>query len=350
MGIIKIPTEAAYKFKTNVAKIFETGNLAEGFWNSELSELTKRYTKANTAVPFASNGSGLLAILLLLKRYKKYKNIFIQANTMYGVKTIAVTSGLNYLGAAPCCISSLMPSLEQVKKFVAQIEEPEKTIFLLTHIGGIVNPDIKSIASFCEEVGVALIEDCAHSLGSTLGNKHTGLFGLAGAYSLYATKAIAAGEGGIVVTNDSELGDMLNRFNIYDRFDQVQEIGVNFRVSEIQALFSYCMLEMSEEIIKNKDKIAQKYIDACIQSNISIINPHEAGQRGNHYKFTLIAKNDAEQEFRSITNRTSPVYNYRLGEDPMSIASRHICLPIWYDLESCVVEETVNQLLTLSAV
>ena len=52
--------------------------------------------------PFCSNGAGLLAILMLLKRYRGYENIFIQSNTMYGVKTIAITSGLKYLGAADC--------------------------------------------------------------------------------------------------------------------------------------------------------------------------------------------------------------------------------------------------------
>lgn len=349
MGIIKIPKEAAHKFQMNVSEIFETGNLAEGYWNAKLADYTKSYTRAHFAVPFASNGSGLLAILLLLKRYRNYKNIFIQANTMYGVKTIALTSGLNYLGAATCCISSLMPSLEQVKEFVGKLEEPEKTVFLLTHIGGIVNPDIKAIALFCKDVGIALVEDCAHSFGSTLDGEHTGLFGIAGAYSLYATKAIAAGEGGIVVTNDSDLGSMLGKFNIYDRFEQVQEIGVNFRVSEIQALFSYCMCEMSEAIIHNKDKIAQYYIEACNQAGIEIINPYKAGQKGNHYKFTIIAEFDADAEFKCITNRTSPVYNYRLGEDPMSIATRHICLPIWYDLETEVVEQTVDQLVSLNA-
>ena len=84
----------------------------------------------------------------------------------------------------------------------------------------------------CEKAGIALVEDCAHSLGSTLENHHTGGYGIAGVYSLYATKAISAGEGGIAITNDSDLAKMLSRFNIYDRFDQKQEIGINLDSSE----------------------------------------------------------------------------------------------------------------------
>ena len=69
------------------------------------------------------------------------------------------------------------------------------------------------------------MEDCAHSFGSTLNGKHSGLFGDAGVYSFYATKAIPVGEGGIVVTNDAKIGEMIIDFSIYDRFDQKVKNG-----------------------------------------------------------------------------------------------------------------------------
>ena len=345
MGMIKVPPSVIEKFYHHVPEIFESGNLAEGEWNAKLGEFFRSYSKAHSAVPFSSNGAGLLAVLKLLKRYRKYEQIFIQSNTMYGVKTIAITSGMTYLGAVPCSIPSLMPSIQQVKEFINQLEKPERTVFLLSHIGGIVNPDIEAIAATCESSGVALVEDCAHSLGSTLNGHHSGLYGDVGVYSLYATKAIAAGEGGIAVTNDEELGEMLARFNIYDRFEQQQDVGVNFRISEMQALFSLSMCECSEEIILNKSEIATKYMAACDTANIEYVDPYQNGQRGNHYKFTLIASVNADKEFRKITNRTSPVYNYALGNDPDSIATRHICLPVWYALEDEVINNTIKQLL-----
>lgn len=345
MGMIKVPALAIQKFEANYPDIFSTGNLAEGKWNIALSDFFRRYTGSPAVTPFSSNGAGLLAVLVLLKRYRGFKKIFIQSNTMYGVKTIAVTSGLDYLGAVPCSIPSLMPTASQVRAFVDTLEDPAKTVFMMSHIGGIVNPDIVEIAAICKAVGIALVEDCAHSVGATLNGSHTGLFGVAGVYSLYATKAISAGEGGIAVTHDAELGEQLDRFVIYDRFDQRQDVGVNFRVSELQALFSLCMCELTEEIIANKQAIADRYIEACVSSGFSFVNPCESGQRGNHYKFTLIAENSADEEFRKIKNRTSPVYNYSLGEDPMQIVDRHICLPIWYELDEAVVEETVFQLL-----
>ncbi|MGE5466092.1 MAG: DegT/DnrJ/EryC1/StrS family aminotransferase [Ignavibacteria bacterium] len=345
--MIKIPQAAVDKFSRNFPEIFASGSLAEGKWNAALSAHFKAYAGAACAVPFSSNGSGLLAILAVLKRYRGFENVFIQSNTMYGVKTIAITSGLRYLGAVPCAMPSLMPTLAQVKEFIASIEKPERSVFLTSHIGGIVNPDIEAIAEACRAAGVALVEDCAHSLGATLNGKHTGLFGLAGVYSLYATKAIAAGEGGIAVTDDADLGDKLARFVIYDRFDQKQDIGVNFRISELQALFSLAMSELSEEIIANKAAIADRYIEACRAAGIAYVDPYAGGQRGNHYKFTLLADRNAATEFAAIRNRTSPVYDYALGADPQDIAKRHICLPIWYGLEESVIGETIAQVQSL---
>jgi dTDP-4-amino-4,6-dideoxygalactose transaminase len=347
MGMIKIPNEAILKFENHYNEIFSTGNLAEGKWNKELSNFFTEYTGANYAMPFSSNGSGLLSILMLLKKHRGYKKIFIQSNTMYGVKTIAISSGLEFIGSVPCSIPSLMPSAKQLLDFLNSLNDTEDCVFLLSHIGGIVNPDIVEIADICKKRGVALVEDCAHSLGATLNGKHTGLFGVAGVYSLYATKAIAAGEGGISVTNDEEIGRLIEKFQIYDRFEQKEEIGVNFRISELQALFSLSICELSEKIIENKSKIAQRYIAACKESNIEFVDPYQNGQRGNHYKFSIIAKVDSRNEFILIKNRTSPVYDYTLGDDPYNIKTRHICLPIWYELEESIVKETVQQVLNL---
>lgn len=347
MAMIKIPQSATEKFAKHYPQIIESGSLAEGEWNKKLSAFFREYTHAAYAAPFSSNGSGLLAILMLLKSYRKYEHVFIQDNTMYGVKTIAITSGLNYLSEVDCSLPNLMPTFSQVEAYINNLQSPEKTVFLLTHIGGIVNPDIAQIAELCKAKGVALVEDCAHSLGATINGKHTGLFGVGGVYSLYATKAVAAGEGGIVVSNDLELGTMLDKFLIYDRFDRKQTIGVNFRVSELQALFSYCVCELSEMIIENKSKIAEAYINVCKAKGISYVDPYQNGQRGNHYKFSLVAKNDVNEEFAGITQRTSPVYDYIIGRDINNIRSKHICLPIWYDLDAEIIAKTVQELQAL---
>ncbi|SVD16718.1 uncharacterized protein METZ01_LOCUS369572 [marine metagenome] len=63
------------------------------------------------------------------------------------------------------------------------------------------------------------------------------------------------------------------------------------------------------------------------------------------YKFILLSRNEnPEQDFHNIKTRTSPVYNYCLGDDKCEIMNRHVCLPIWYGLEDSTLDNVVSEL------
>lgn len=345
MGIIKIPDNAVKYFNEKSIEIFDTGELAEGKWNSQVAEWARSYTLAPHALAVNSNGAGLFTLLQILRKYRSKTRVFLQGNTMYGVRTLAISSGLELCGYVDCSIDNLMPTYKQVAGFIDGLERADECVFLITHIGGWVNPDIERIADLCKEKGITLVEDCAHSLGSTLKGKHTGLFGDAGVYSLYATKAIPAGEGGIIVTNDQELYEIASKFVIYDRFDQELDIGINLRMSEINALLVHAVVREIDSIIKNKMRIAERYTEACLKYGWEYIDPVANEQRSNLYKFILLSRSDQPiQEFCQITKRTSPVYDYALGRDQSEIIKRHICLPIWYSLEDQVVNGVVDEL------
>ena len=75
------------------------------------------------------------------------------------------------------------------------------------------------------------------------------------------------------------------------------------------------------------------------------LHPTENGQRSNLYKFILVTNaEDPKKDFYQIKSRTSPVYDYSLGNDEDNIKERHICLPIWYQLENTSVENVTNEL------
>ncbi len=344
MGMIKLPQKSIKFFEKNFNLIFESGNLAEGPWNKEICAWATNYTGASFSEVFNSNGSGIFSILSVLMKFRGKTDFFIQSNTMYGVKAMGNASGLNFLGSVPCSFETLMPSVEQVLDFLQNLKNPNSSVFLLTHIGGWVNPDIEKIIEVCDQYGVVVVEDCAHSLGATLNGKHTGSFGIAGVYSLYATKAVPVGEGGIMITNDQELSDLVSRFIIYDRFQQEMDLGVNLRMSELNALLAYAVLLYTEDIIKDKQKAAKIYMNACDKKNLQYIDPFSNGQRSNLYKFILLRNDQSLVSLDSITSRTSPVYDYSLGEDPENVSSSHICLPIWYMLDKSVIDETVSQI------
>jgi perosamine synthetase len=343
--MIKIPQSAVEFFKQNIDEIFSTGNLAEGKWNQELSNLVTEYCGIKHATPTSSNGSGLVALMLLYKEYFNRSQVLLQSNTMYGVKTMVYSAGCTLSGFIDCNLDTLMPSFEQVKRAVESFAlDKNKMIILLSHIGGIVNPDIEEIAEYCKHENIILLEDCAHSYGATCNDKHSGSFGDAGVFSFYATKSIPAGEGGIVITKHDDIGKYIKRFVIYDRFEQKMNIGNNNRPSEIQALLIYAVIKCTDEIIKNKKEIADKYIVVCDKLSIPYIKQSAKRSFGNYYKFIIYNENKPISEYLpALKTKTSGVYDYALGNSKL-ITTHHACLPIWYGQENEITEKVIREL------
>jgi len=346
MGTIKIPENSIDYFKNNLDAIFKSGNLAEGQWNKRLGDYVKDLTSSQVSVCTNSNGAGLVSLLSIYRYYFNRNIVLIQSNTMYGVKTMVPSGGCKLVGFINCQLESLMPSIQDVKDSISNFSKEDKNrlIILLSHIGGIINPDIEAIALLCKNENIILLEDCAHSFGATLNKRHSGLFGDAGVYSFYATKAIPVGEGGVVVSNNVELGEIIAKFSIYDRFDQKLEIGNNIRISEVQALLSFSIVKEWESIIDNKIKIANQYIEKCLELNIDHINQNKNGQKGNYYKFIVYSKEKPIVEsLPNLKTKTSSVYDYCLG-DTRVITTNHACLPIWYGQSPDVAGNVVKEL------
>ncbi len=345
MNTIKLPKNSIDYFKSNQDKIFESGNLAEGPWNEKLSKEIESIANSKKAICVNSNGSGLVALLLIYKEYYGRSEVMIQSNTMYGVKTITKTAGYKLANIIDCQIETLMPSFEDIKKSINNYKgDIKKLVILLSDIGGIINPDILKIAKICKDKNIILIEDSAHTFGSTLNGKFAGTFGDAGVYSYYSTKAIFAGEGGIVVTNNEEVGNLMKNFIAYDRFNRKMQIGCNIRLPELQALMIFSVVKEHKAIIKNKFKIAEKYIKVCDSLNIKYINQNVNKMNGNYYKFTIISKDKNVSDFLgNVKTTTSKVYDYALGNSK-EIPKKHLCLPIWFDLEEKISDQVVNEL------
>ena len=342
MGTIKLPAKSIEFFEKNYPEIFEQGSLAEGNWNKESSNIVKSYAKTKYAVPASSNGTGMAAMLQLMRHLYNRDAVLIQSNTMYGVFTMVNSSGSNLKGFIDCDSVFLVPDLEMIKNAVDKlnVNDVDRLVIILSHIGGIINPWMEEISEYCKKKNIMLLEDCAHSYGATLNGKHSGNFGDAGVYSFYSTKAIMSGEGGMMVTNNDELGELAEKYVIYDRFDRTLPIANNIRVSELQALMLTSVLNEVDEIISNKKVIANQYIKHCNHLGIEFIN-QSGVNNGNYYKFILSSNNsDTKDKYKHLKKVTSQVYDYALGNSSELINS-HVCLPIWYGQE----QETTNDAL-----
>ena len=345
MGKIKLPEKAIDYFKSNIDEIFISGNLAEGTWNLKLSEFVKEFCSVKYAITTCSNGSGLVALMNIYKNYFNKEHVMIQSNTMYGVKTMVYSAGNDVVGYIDCNVETLMPGYQQVEDSIKKYNGDRKNlIILLSHIGGIINPDIERIAEFCRTENIILLEDCAHSFGATLKGKHSGTFGDGGVFSFYATKSIPAGEGGMVISNQKDIGELIKKYVIYDRFEQKINLGVNIRPSEIQALLIYSVVKNTQEIINNKNIIADMYIKACDDLSINYINQNTNNSSGNWYKFIIYhEKKSISDSLPTLKTKTSGVYDYALGNST-DIITQHACLPIWYGQEKEITDKVIDEL------
>ncbi|WP_198376373.1 DegT/DnrJ/EryC1/StrS family aminotransferase [Neoroseomonas rubea] len=75
---------------------------------------------------------------------------------------------------------------------------------LLSHMRGHI-ADMTRLMAICDDLGVAVIEDCAHTMGARWAGRPTGTFGQAGCFSLQAYKHVNAGEGGLIATDDEDV-------------------------------------------------------------------------------------------------------------------------------------------------
>lgn len=81
---------------------------------------------------------------------------------------------------------------------------PEADAVMISHMRGHTS-DMDRIMALCDEAGVPVIEDAAHSLGTVWGGKNIGTIGKVGCFSFQSYKLVNAGEGGIMITDDPEI-------------------------------------------------------------------------------------------------------------------------------------------------
>ena len=109
--------------------------------------------------------------------------------------------------AAVGCVPALVEINEDLVVDLADLRKKISTtgarIFLISHMRGHIG-DMDEVSSICESSGVALIEDCAHTMGGRWKGVWSGRHGLAACYSTQSYKHANSGEGGLLISDDSE--------------------------------------------------------------------------------------------------------------------------------------------------
>jgi perosamine synthetase len=109
---------------------------------------------------------------------------------------------------------------------------------------------------YCAENDIFLIEDCAHAHGASWNGRKPGSYGDAGVYSLYATKTISTGEGGVLVSSRPEVLEHARGLPQL-RQARLRGAGLNFRMNEFTAALGLVQIERLPEIVAWKNEVAR---------------------------------------------------------------------------------------------
>ena len=186
---------------SGVVDAYRSGWLTTGPRTAELEEAFCEYTGAGHAVP-VSSCSAAMHLACLGAGFGPGDEVIVPALTF-----TSTVSAITHVGATPVFADIAGPtepwlSVEAVEKAIGERTKGIMTMAYGGHIG-----ETAEIAELAARHGLVLIEDAAHAAGTRHEGRHAGTFGLAGAFSFSASKNLGIGEGGMLVTDDAELGD-----------------------------------------------------------------------------------------------------------------------------------------------
>jgi len=177
--------------------------------------------------------------------------------------------------------AGMQPVFVDVEPYTFTID-PEKINEAITHNTRAIIPvhlfgqtaDMLPIMEIAEDKKLHIVEDCAGALFSEYEHEYVGRFGLTGCFSFTPTKLITTGEGGAIITYDSKLAEWLRLMRSHGRKDVKSihdlcfpEIGLNYRMTDIQAAIGIEQLKWASKYIKKRNELADIYhenLPVCI--------------------------------------------------------------------------------------
>mgnify|MGYP001338651616 CR=1 FL=1 len=238
-------------------------------FEKEFSKFNKR--KFGIAV---SNGTAALEISLKALNLKPKDEIIIPTFSIISTALCVIKLGLK-----PVLVDCDLFTWNMIPiQIFNKINKRTKAI-VITHIYGFP-VDMEKIIKIAKKRNIKIIEDAAEMIGQKYRNRMCGSFGEASTFSFYANKHITTGEGGMILTDNKRFYEKcVSLRNLCfgsgnDRFNH-DDIGWNYRITNIQAAIGCGQLKNINWIINRKREIGNRYTYLLKKNNKIYIQPEK---------------------------------------------------------------------------
>lgn len=227
---------------------------------------------------------------------------------------VATAHAVELMGAVPVfCDCDRNTGNIDVNSIEPLITEKTKAISLVHYLG--MPCDMDAVMEIAQRHGLAVVEDCAIALGARYRDRHVGLIGDAGCFSFYPVKHITTGEGGMFVTRRPEVAAkvaMIRGFGVDRTHSErrvpglydVAELGLNYRMSEIQAAVGLAQMRRIDRILEcrrsNFERLKGMLSPA---SGFYVLNDERAHIGKSHYCLSVVLKDEFASRRNEIIER-----------------------------------------------
>jgi perosamine synthetase len=259
-----------------------------------------------------SNGSVALDTAIIALGIKKGDEVIMPAFTI-----ISCASAILRAGAKPVLIDSDKDTWNiDVNKIEEKITSRTKAI-MVVHIYGLP-VQMDAILFLAKKYSLKIIEDAAEMHGQNYNNIPCGSFGDISVFSFYPNKHITTGEGGMILTNDSDIEVKCRALrNLYFNNDKRfvhEELGWNYRMTNLQAAVGVAQLERLDEFIRIKRKIGKLYTDILNTSDKIQLPVKSTSYAENIYwVYGVVIK---DKDYSTAKNITEKLNNVGIGTRP----------------------------------
>lgn len=206
----------------------------------------------------------------------------------------------------------------------AAVTSKTKAIGLVHYIG--IPCDMPAIMQIAAEHGLKVIEDCALAVGARIDRTHVGMWGDAGCFSFYPVKHMTSGEGGMFITRHEDVAASVRYLRAFgvDRTHQerkvpgmydVPRLGLNYRMSELQAALGRVQVARLPEFLKARAKNFS-LLNKCLSGfeGIAVVDTTQAQLENSYYCLVMILggpfknKRDASIDFLKQNGVGTSIY------------------------------------------